>query len=155
MIFDLQVALVLEARDATAATAVRDEVIGVLGHPVTERLPVEEYTKFPGCWLAVMNLTPFDDDPVDVITRLSSRLAATGWSVKDHGHGAEALWKHRDTGETTFVNPAVRWANIEAFPPLADQEPAEVEELVPEGPEISLSSDQWSELLSERRDRAE
>lgn len=138
MISQLQLVLVLEARDTAVATAALDEVVGALDHPVTERFPVEEYTKCPDCWLAVVDLAPVDDDPADAITRLSARLAVSGWSVEDYGHAADTIWKRRDAntgGETAFVHPAVQWAHIQAFPPLTDQEPAEVEELVPEGSE--------------------
>lgn len=156
MAVQLQLVLWVEARDIDEATAVVDDVVDALNHPVMERIPAEEY-KDPGLWQAVTHLAYIDDGPVPAVTELSARLAPTRWDIEDLDSEARAFWERGDApdnvGTAAFVHPAVQAAFLEAFPPLEDQEPAETEELVPEGEE--LSADEWAELLRDLRDAAD
>ncbi|MGH8884604.1 MAG: hypothetical protein ACRDYX_05420 [Egibacteraceae bacterium] len=158
MAVQVQLVLWVEARDADEATAVIDDVVDALNHPVIERIPVEAY-KDPGLWQAVTDLAYVDADLVPAVTELSARLAPTGWDIEDLDSEARAFWERGDASDgadaAAFVHPAVQAAYLEAFPPLEDQEPAETEELVPQGPETELSADEWAELLRDLRDIAD
>ncbi len=134
------VTVVVETADRKEAEEAVDAVVADLGDHVARRYPLEEYTKFPDCWRAVVHLAPVVDDAAAAVARVSVRLAANGWVLDSADREATTVWDRRDTklvrpGDV-LAHPAVAWVIIQAFPPPdPNEEPTEFEELVLEPPE--------------------
>ncbi len=144
------VVIVVEVAGRKEAEEAVDAVVAELGDQVARRYPLEEYTKFPNCWKAVVHLAPVVDDAAAAVARVSVRLAAKGWGLDSADREASTVWDRRQTRRVrpgnVLVHPAVAWVLIEAFPPPdPNQAPTEFEELLPDEPEYGWGGmdDDW------------